>query len=185
MKWLIIAALFPLPGFGQHSLDTTWRLTRLHFFRMTLQTHDTDADKNTRITLYREKTVVLTDSIYCSGLSVRFDDMNRDGYKDVLVYEGSGARANERYHLFLYLPQQNTFKKVIGFNEWPNISVTDIKGVLVATVLTGTVDYHFFRVTGSGKLMDLGISETDWKLDGSAYDVGLTKVRKLLSRQKQ
>jgi hypothetical protein len=160
------------------TLDSTWNVNKQKF-RITLELNENASLKNTKVTLYRDKTELLTDSIFCSYLYVEFKDINTDGFKDVLVYQSSGARANETFNLFLYIPRENKFKKVDGFNDWPNLNTTELKGILVATILTGTVEYRFFRITDSAKLKDLGIFEEDLKLDGKSYKKGIGRVKKL------
>jgi len=106
-------------------------------------------------------------------------DMNDDGFDDLLLYQGAGARANETYNLFLYIKEKNTYQKVQRYAEWPNLRKTGIRGVLAATILTGTVEYRFFELDRSGKLTDLGITVEDRSFDGKGYQKGLKKVRRL------
>ena len=163
---------------AQTILDSTWILNK-NEFRIILEVKEnSDEDSvNAKVVLFRDREKIATDSIRCDGLYIDFKDMNEDGFNDLLIFQNSGARANETFNLFLYIRKSRDFKKVPGYNSWPNLFKTDSKGILSACILTGTVQYSFFRIKDSGELIDLKISETDYNLDGKAYDRGLRKAK--------
>ncbi|UBM59982.1 hypothetical protein LAG90_04875 [Marinilongibacter aquaticus] len=105
--------------------------------------------------------------------------MNSDNLIDLLIYQSSGARANETFNLFLYRPTSMNYLKVEGFNDWPNMHSTKIPGVVASYILKGVNEYKFFEINSWGELTDLNISEADSYLDGKAYNKGLDKVRRL------
>jgi hypothetical protein len=110
-------------------------------------------------------------------------DINGDGFVDLKVFCCSGARANEIYYLYLFNVKTKGYTKVEGFEDWPNLGKTHVKGLLVATILTGTVTYRFFQLTKTGELIDLNISVDDDNLDGKEYDSGINLARKKLHKQ--
>ncbi|MBF9254360.1 hypothetical protein I2I11_13725 [Pontibacter sp. 172403-2] len=128
--------------------------------------------------LFRDNEVIMTDSVSSSMLYIEFRDMDSDGYKDLLVYHDSGTRSNETYNLYLFRNNNNSFRKVQGFSEWPNIRKTEVKGVLAACILTGVVHYRFFQLKNSGELINLNISVTDSLLNDKAYNNGLKEAKK-------
>jgi hypothetical protein len=106
--------------------------------------------------------------------------MNSDNFTDLLVYQESGARSNETFNLFIFRPTNLDYKRVKGFEEWPNLNKTELKGILAACILSGTVEYKFFKLSDEGKFIDLDISVTDSLLDGKAYENELLKVKELI-----
>ncbi|TPE40651.1 XAC2610-related protein [Pontibacter mangrovi] len=166
-------------GFSQAAkLDSTWAVGQ-HTYRLTLELDEnSNKDLNTSMTLFRDDEPILKDSVWSSMLEIEFRDIDRDGFHDLLVYQGSGARANETYNLFLFREENNSFQKVAGFNEWPNINTTEVKGVIAACILTGVAEYRFFKLNDSGELIDLNISVIDSLLNGKAYKRGLRKAKK-------
>jgi hypothetical protein len=133
--------------------------------------------KNTKVTLFKNAKLVLLDSIFSSPLLIAFRDMNTDGTKDILVFQSSGARANDTYNLYLLRKKDNAYIRVKGFEDWPNLQTTKVRNILVSMALTGTVHYHFLRLSDTGELIDLGIEEQDKELDGKGYFRGLTRVK--------
>jgi hypothetical protein len=183
MKTLLTALLVFLFGSlcsaQELKLDSTWTITDQKF-RITLkQNEESNPPINTNLILSRNNELLLSDSLWCSRLYIELQDMNDDGYDDLLVYQGSGARANETYNLFLYRKEKEDFQKVQSFNEWPNLRKTELKGILAATILTGIVEYRFFEIDSSGTLIDLGILVEDDAYDGKGYKKGLKQVKKL------
>lgn len=165
-------------------MDTSWRLNG-HSFRLMLEVNEAaDYDLNAKVVFSRDHISLLPDSVLCTRPYLEFRDMNGDGFNDVLVFQSAGARANETFNLFLFRKQTNDFIRVEGYEDWPNLYKTKIKGVLAATVLTGMVHYRFFRLTDKGELVDLDILEEDENLDGKGYEKGLRRVQKRLNKTK-
>ncbi len=141
-----------------------------------------DTSTSTALFLFRNDKLTFVDSIEVTRKHVELEDINLDGFVDLKIYCCSGARANEVFYLYLYNSKVNGYTKVDGFEEWPNLNKTNIKGLLAATILTGTVTYRFFQITSSGELIDLNTSVDDYNLDGKEYDVGLKVARKKMRR---
>jgi hypothetical protein len=139
---------------------------------------------NSEICFYRNNQLILQDSIIVNRFETRFDDFNADANDDLLVFQGSGARPNEMFNLYLYQPKTNDYKKVIGFNDHPNVSVTDKKRILSSMILAGEVSYEFFVINDDAELIDLKIKVTDENLDGKEYDSGLLKAQKYVAQQR-
>ncbi|HEY1115544.1 MAG TPA: hypothetical protein VGE66_18380 [Chitinophagaceae bacterium] len=167
---------------AQAKVDTSWMLNG-HHFRLILEA-DEEAiyDLNAKAAFFRENTPLLSDSLLCSRLYMNFMDMNGDGFNDLLVFQSAGARANETYHLFLFRKKTNDFVRVEGYEAWPNLYKTKIRGVLAATILSGMVHYRFFLLTDKGELVDLDIVEEDDNLDGEEFEKGLRRVQKVLKK---
>jgi hypothetical protein len=172
--------------FGQKDINSLkWAVKDLNFELKVYSDYQMDvARPNTEIVLFREMVEVLRDSIsiFHGDFNNRFEDMNSDGFEDVLIYQGSGARANETYNLFLFQPDTDEYKKVAGFNKTPNVSKTDHKGLLVSMVLTAMLDYEFFYLKDNGELIDLEIRVTDEDLDGAEYEMGVIEAKKKLRK---
>ena len=141
-------------------------------------------ETNSELCLYRNNQLILQDSIIMNRFATKFDDLNGDGNNDLLVFQSSGARPNEMFNLYLYQPKTNDYKKVIGFNEHPNVSLTDKKGVLASMILAGKVSYEFFVINDNAELIDLKIKVTDENLDGKEYERGLIKAQKYVAQQR-
>ncbi|ARS34669.1 hypothetical protein [Pontibacter actiniarum] len=183
MKILLTALLSVVFGsfcFAQeYTLDSAWTTHGQQFQVRLEQGEASNLPSNTKMSLFRNGGLLFSDSLWCSSLYMELADMNDDGFDDLLLYQGAGARANETYNLFLYIKEKNTYQKVQRYAEWPNLRKTGIRGVLAATILTGTVEYRFFELDRSGKLTDLGITVEDRSFDGKGYQKGLKKVRRL------
>jgi hypothetical protein len=181
MKYFLIILIcyYPLLTFGQKKTNANFDIEGDHF-RLTLSI-DTSALKggNSNLILSRNGKRILTDSIFCSTVGIKFRDMNNDGIKDLLIFQSSGARANDTYNCFLYRKTTKDFVKVIGFEKWANLRATEIPGILVSEELTGIRYFYFLKLSRAGKLIDLKITEKDNDLDDSAYTNGIKKVREL------
>jgi hypothetical protein len=176
---IIVALLSLSSSFCQDTLDSTWSIEN-HKFRVTLVKDLSDSNElKTNLRLYKANELLLSDTIMCCHLEIDLTDIDGDGNKDLRVFQCTGARANETYNLFLYQKSRSSYKRVKGFEDWPNLIPTKIKGILTSTILTGTVEYRFFKIKSSGELIDLNISEEDYDLDGKEYDKGLRKAKRL------
>jgi hypothetical protein len=183
MKTLLTVLLVFLSGSlcsaQELKLDSTLTVNGQSFRLILEQNEESNPPLNTSMNLYHHNELLFSDSLWCSWLYIKLQDMNDDGLDDLLVYQGSGARANETYNLFLFRKEENDFKRVKGYDEWPNLHKTEIKGILSATILTGAVEYRFFKIDNSDTLQDLGISIDDRSYDGRGYKKGLRQVKKL------
>lgn len=183
MKSLLVTVLLTLgliKATGQQVLDSGWKVGA-HNFRLRLVINEESFPLNTKMILEKGLSTIFSDSVFTSHLYGEGQDMNSDGYNDLLVYQSSGARANEVYFLYLFDPKESTYRRVNGYEEWPNMQKTKVKGLLSSTILTGTVQYRYFKISESGELIDLGISETDLDLDGKEYEKGIKRAKKKLN----
>jgi hypothetical protein len=140
---------------------------------------------NTELILCRNNKEIFADSISINNGYFKhiFNDMNSDGHDDILIYQGSGARANETYNLYLYQSKSNDYKKVIGFNESPNFLKTDVKGIITSMILTANVDYEFYFLKDNAELIDLKIRITDEKLDGIKFRKAIKKAERYVANK--
>lgn len=161
------------------SLDSTFEINGTPFMVVINQDQELYEPINSSLTIYKDGKIILTDSIFTTLIEVYLKDINLDGFQDLWIFQSTGARANETYNLYLYTESTAEFKKLVGFNDWPNVDTTSIRGVLSSTILMGCVSYHFIKLTNAGILIDLEIEETDCELNGSGYDLGLLKVKQL------
>ncbi|MFC5624979.1 XAC2610-related protein [Algoriphagus winogradskyi] len=182
----LILILIGVACYAQKDINVVkWTMSETQFELKVFSDYEMDvARPNTEIILFRNGQEIIKDSIsiYNGYFENRFEDMNSDGFNDILIYQGSGARANETYNLYIYQANTNDFKKVIAFNEYPNISPTDEKGVLVSMILTGVVDYKFFFLKDNGELIDLRITVIDENRDGKEYEKGLKEAKKYVAQ---
>jgi len=175
--------IFPINGHSQSKLDTSW-LVGIDKFRLVVNTNNNSINEvNSKVILYKNKKMLLTDSLLCSFLKFQFDDINKDSKKDFLIYKNTGARTNLTYYLFLYIEANKSYKRVVGYDEWPNVGRTKIKNILVSEIRSGTYEYKFFKLLDSGKLINLDVSQVDNELDGNGYEKGLKRARKLLQKK--
>lgn len=184
MKRLILIAFlfaFSLKSNGQARFDTSWVISKSKFTAL-LVGGNSDTSTDATLSLIRDNKVIFVDSIAVSNHYFKLEDINTDGFVDLKVYCCSGARANEVFYLYLYNIKTNRYLKVDGFEDWPNLTKTHVKGLLVATILTGIVTYRFFQITSAGELIDLNISVEDENLDGKEYDAGVSLAKKKMHR---
>jgi hypothetical protein len=173
-----LSIFFFFKSYSQNKLDTI--LTQKDdIYKIKLEMDGNMLDLNTLIRIFRNNQLILSDSVFSTSLYVEFKDMNSDGFNDILIYQSIGMRANVTYNLFLFQQYNNSFKRVVGFDEFPNLDTTKFKGILCSTILTGTVEYRFFKILNSGDIIDLNISEEDKFYNGKGYKKGLRKVKKL------
>lgn len=178
---IILVFFLPAHSYSQQMLDSSFEINAHKYKILLNQDENINANHNTQLTIFRDNNQLMRDSIYCGFLRIDLDDVNEDGFKDLLVYEGSGARSNERYNLYLFNMQRDNFVKVENYNLWPNLFKTGVRGLLCAKILTGTVEYKFFQLTDTGNLIDIKVSETDSNPDGKAYEPGLRKALKKMN----
>ena len=187
MKTLLAILLIILTcgsSFSQDTLDSTWKIGN-NKFRVALVRDIKDSDElKTNLNLYKDNQLLLTDTLLCCHLEIDLADIDGDGHNDLRIFQCSGARANDTYYLFLFQKSESSFKKLKGFEDWPNLTPTKINGILASTILTGTVEYRFFKIGNSGELIDLNISEEDYNLDGKEYYKGLKKAKRLEKKSK-
>lgn len=79
--------------------------------------------------------------------NITYEDYTNDGVKDLLIFEGTGARGgNSFYNLYLVDPKNHTLTKVKDFNRIVNPSYNKKYKVIVGYGLTGTNYYQLYRL---------------------------------------
>jgi len=166
---------------AQTKIDTTWYLKKDKFRLELISKENTISNKkNTFLKLSKNGNQFETDSLISEIQEIYFRDIDQDSIKDILVYKNSGARSNEKYYLFLYNKRNKNYKKVEGYDNWPNLNTTDEKNILSSLILAGSTSYKFFELTDSGKLNDLDIVVRDSLLTGKPYKNGLEQAKKAI-----
>lgn len=107
-------------------------------------------DKNSILIIYqkinRKNLTLIKDSIFSRVQEIEFKDFNNDKIKDVLIQNISDARSNWTYNLYLYSPQTNNFKRVIGFDEIKNPSYNSKYKIIESHVNSGKNWAAFYKI---------------------------------------
>lgn len=103
-------------GYEQISIDTILEITNgfVDNQRFTVQR----TMQGNLFVFNAKKDTIFKDSTYSN--KVIFDDFNKDGYKDIRIMYMTNVPGIE--DLLLYDKEEKTFKKVIGFDEFPATS---------------------------------------------------------------
>ena len=134
------------------------------------------------ITRLKDNFVVINDSIGTMNPVIEFEDYNKDGVKDILVYHYHGARANSTYYLYVADTKNKYFQKIAGFDDLPNTSI-DKNRIITSVALYGRIGYSFYVITKNHKVMQLGKTiETDPADESDAVDKEYKRVLKLFYR---
>ncbi|MGI8598016.1 MAG: hypothetical protein ACR2KB_02055 [Chitinophagaceae bacterium] len=182
---LIVFLAFATSTFSQSRSDTTFSINGQNF-SLTLVTHDPEQlPLNTILTIWHNGNEMFSDSVFSQNGYYEFLDINDDGFDDLLVYQSIGARANETFNLYLYRSDKKDLKKIINYNDWPNMQKTQFKGIVCATILTGSIQYKFFEITDNGDLIDLNVSVEEYKYDGRGYWKGIRKIKRIYPNTKK
>jgi hypothetical protein len=112
---------------------------------------------NAKFTVIRMRDMrkVIEDSIGCMMPEFEFEDYNKDGLKDILIYHDHGARANTFYYLYLADKLHKTFVKVKGFEKLSNTSIDENK-IITSYGLAGLTYYSFYIITKDFKVKQVG-----------------------------
>jgi hypothetical protein len=163
-------------GFSQATMDTVFRINS--HFKTRLQVNESSAaSNNAKLTILRDGKFLRSDSLFCFSIDIKLEDMNQDGFKDLLVFESTGGRGgNGYYNLFLFCKQKNNFIKVNSFHDWPNVETTKAKGILVSTGLSANTYFRFLKLTDTGQLIDLNVEQEDKDGKGKSYEMGFLKA---------
>jgi len=179
----ILTSLFTIVCHSQESLDSSIRIDN-HQFRILVRYDEQSVkDLNSAVTIFRDGQKLLSDSLWSTKLQAKFKDINSDGYKDLFIYQATGYRPNDTYYLYLFQEKCNDFKRVVGFDDHPNIDTTDTKGILCATYLSGVIEFSFLQLTDSGKLINLNIIESNEEVPLDAYNKGLLKAKQKVGKR--
>ena len=157
--------------------DTTTSVafdTLLHYYKetykVTLLKNElwwyTRKGDNALLTITRQsnKKQVVRDSLYSQWDDVRFEDYNDDGYKDIIVYNYSGARgSNSYYTLYATDVKNKTFRQIMGF-DYVVAPQIDSNRIIISTGLTNSsAEYDFYKLSNY-KLIKLNKATTGYPL---------------------
>ncbi|OXA79001.1 hypothetical protein SAMN05444397_102226 [Flavobacterium aquidurense] len=124
-------------------------------------------DKNSILIINQKingkNSTLIKDSIFSRVQEIEFKDFNNDKIKDVLIQNISDVRSNWTYNLYLYNPQTNNFKRVIGFEEIKNPSYNSKYKIIESHVNSGKNWAAFYKIKNF-KIYDYNIEIID---DGS------------------
>jgi len=77
-------------------------------------------------------------------------DFNKDGKQDLLIFIGTGARgANMFHYLFLYDRKKSSLIEIEGFEDITTPEYDPKKKLIISTMLSGTVNYEYYKLKGS------------------------------------
>jgi len=110
-----------------------------------------------------KNSTLIKDSIFCKVQEIEFKDFNNDKIKDILIQNISDVRSNWTYNLYLYNPQINNFKRVIGFEEIKNPTYNSKYKIIESHVNSGKNWAAFYKIKNF-KVYDYNIEIID---DGS------------------
>lgn len=110
-----------------------------------------------------KNSTLIKDSIFSRVQKIEFKDFNGDKIKDLLIQNISDARSNWTYNLYLYNPQTNNFKRVIGFEEIKNPIYNSKYKIIESHVNSGKNWAAFYKIK-KFKVYDYNIEIID---DGS------------------
>lgn len=113
-KLLLTFLLFGVSLVAQiHNSDTTFVINKKKF---NINKREINSSK-VKLTIKRNSKTIMTETLDSDGLTnIEFPDFNNDGNKDImLVYMGN----NFTYYLYLFDKINNSFKKVEGFERFP------------------------------------------------------------------
>lgn len=110
-----------------------------------------------------KNSILIKDSIFSRVQEIEFKDFNGDKIKDVLIQNIADVRSNWTYNLYLYNPQTNNFKRVIGFEEIKNPSYNSKYKIIESHVNSGKNWAAFYKIKNF-KVYDYKIEIID---DGS------------------
>ena len=124
-------------------------------------------DKNSILIINQKingkSSTLIKDSIFSRVQEIEFKDFNGDKIKDVLIQNIADVRSNWTYNLYLYNPQTNNFKRVVGFEEIKNPSYNSKYKIIESHVNSGKNWAAFYKIKNF-KVYDYKIEIID---DGS------------------
>lgn len=109
---------------------------------------DVNLRNNTSLKITRGNEELLTDRIMCAYLHVEFHDFNGDRVKDILVVNGTGARANTMYFLYIFDKQNDKFKRIKGFENIFNPTYIPDYNMIESYVLSGVNYICYYKIQG-------------------------------------
>ncbi|RNL50713.1 XAC2610-related protein [Pedobacter jejuensis] len=127
--------------------------------------------------------IIWTKNIYIqpngSG-TIKYDDYNNDGVKDMLVFKETGARgSNEFYYLFLVNSKKHQLTMVQGFDDIVNPIYNKKHQVVVAYGMAGKNYYSIYKISKANKAEKIGESfEDDFNSDEDMLDNKIAQILK-------
>ena len=120
--------------------------------------NDYDTATNARITFTRYQShkayTHFSDLLFCKAATVKLQDFNNDGVKDVLIFYDYDVRSNEMYHLYLVNPKSKELIRVKNFEDVKNPEFNQKKNIIESHVISGKNYFTYYRINKSNKLID-------------------------------
>ena len=156
-------------------------------YRLSLRVFDPDATNekrsNATLTLWHahggKVTILQRDSLFCTRPRLELRDFNFDRERDVLVLNTSSARSNWTHYLYLTDSAHHRLQKVEGFEEVANPEVDEGNRLITSFAVAGKNQYSFYRITPTGKVIDLGHSfEEEVGEENDQYEKALRAIKR-------
>jgi hypothetical protein len=122
---------------------------------------------------------VYSDSIFNTVQKVLFVDFNSDHTKDILIQNYSDVRSNWTYNLYIIDTEQNSLKKIKGFENIKNPEYIPEHNLIYNYVTSGTNWTGFYKIKGDS-IIDYGISIDDNQKNDDSYSRSFNRAIKLL-----
>jgi hypothetical protein len=143
------------------SFDTTLSIFTGYKLRVTIFNHergnDYDTAKNAVLVFYKNQNGhrrdMFIDSTFCSRATVRLEDFNNDGVKDLLVFYDWDVRSNEMYHLYLVNAKGKRLLGVKGFENVKNPFFNKKHYVIESHVVSGRNYWVYYRINNANNLI--------------------------------
>ena len=142
--------------------DTT--ISIFNNYKLKIEIYDTekindyDTATNARITFTRYRShrasPLFSDLIFCKTATIKLQDLNNDGVKDVLIFYDYDVRSNEMYHLYLVNSKGKELIRVKGFEDVKNPVFNKKKNIIESHVISGKNYITYYRINKSNKLVD-------------------------------
>ena len=116
--------------------------------------------------------------------SIKYEDYNNDGIKDLLVFKETGARgSNEYYYLFLVNPKKHQLTMVQGFDDIVNPMYNKKHQIVVAYGMAGANYFSIYKIAKANKVDKIGEGfEDDFNSDEDVLDNKITQILKTNSQ---
>ncbi len=175
--------------FDEPKVDCDWKYEYPfsdHTYVLAIQRCLNSQDQEKNSTIYFGRDRGQTDQLFWKEkIAVQYpdqakhEDFNGDGYKDVLIFKGTGARgSNELYYLYVANPKNKTLARIKGFETIANPSFHQKYKVIVGYGFAGQNYYSIYRISKNNTVYQLGKSFED-TFDGDQKELD-QKIAQLL-----
>jgi len=174
--------------FNQNIIDTNWCTLKKNVQVRIIANRD--HQKINLVVFSGNKECQTIDSLHTQhGLATPIiEDLNADGYNDLKIYYGAGARgANELYHIFIQNPKNGNLVKLKNSERYPNITRDTDNNDVVAYLYHGGVTLMKFKIENyalipvesinSGQDLEYTIKEYSVFKDGKQVLVKVDSVK--------